>query len=204
MTNGLAAFDFDGTVTTRDTLVPFLWRAGGVARNLAGWPSLAPLALVRDQHLRRADAKQRMLRRTMGGRPLDEIQRLGAEYAEGLPRLYRPSSLERIEWHLGEGHELVLITASLRVYAEPAAERLGFHHVIAVDLEVDDEGRVTGALVGPNVRGPEKAVRLRAHLGQRSGETAPEIWAYGDSRGDLDLLAMADHPTWVGRRAGRR
>jgi phosphoserine phosphatase len=30
-----------------------------------------------------------------------------------------------------------------------------------------------------------------------------ELWAYGDSAGDEELLALADHPTWVGRRAGR-
>ena len=91
----------------------------------------------------------------------------------------------------------MLVTASLRLYAGPAGDALGFDHVIAVDLETDGEGRATGDIVGTNVRGPEKARRLSAYL----GEPAAEMWAYGDSDGDNELLAMADHPTWVGRRA---
>jgi phosphoserine phosphatase len=44
--------------------------------------------------------------------------------------------------------------------------------------------------------------RLQAWLDARFGPGADvELWAYGDSPGDAELLAMADHPTWVGRRA---
>ena len=60
------------------------------------------------------------------------------------------------------------------------------------------DGLLTGEMVGPNVRGEEKAVRLRRWL----GDDVPEmIWAYGNSSGDTELLAMADVPVWV---AGRR
>ena len=70
---------------------------------------------------------------------------------------------------------------------------LGPDHVISCSLETDPAGLVTGRLLGGNVRGPEKANRLRAWLG---GDSV-ELWAYGDSSGDDELLAMADHPTRV-------
>ncbi len=76
----------------------------------------------------------------------------------------------------------------------------GFDHVIAVELEADPEGRLTGRLTGPNVRGPEKAVRLRRWLGGEDagascGPTAtpaatPSCWPWPTHR-----------RAWYGRRA---
>ena len=195
----IAAFDFDCTITRQDTMVPFLLRVGGpiatirgIAGAGAGW-----LTGGRERNARRAKAKRAYLRAVFSGASMADLEARGRAYAQGFPERYRPESLERIEWHRARGHELVLVTASLRLYAGPAGDALGFDHVIAVDLEADDEGRATGDIVGTNVRGPEKARRLSAYL----GEPAAEMWAYGDSDGDNELLAMADHPTWVGRRA---
>ncbi len=59
-------------------------------------------------------------------------------------------------------------------------------------------------MVGDNVRGAEKESRFRAWMG---GETPKEMWAYGNSSGDDELLGMADHQTWVAgpkaKKAGR-
>ena len=74
----------------------------------------------------------------------------------------------------------------------PVGASLGFDHVIAVELE-DMNGSLTGEMKGANVRGIEKARLLKEWLG---GETA-EIWGYGNSRGDKEMLTMADHPVWV-------
>jgi phosphatidylglycerophosphatase C len=63
--------------------------------------------------------------------------------------------------------------------------------VIACSLETDGTGRATGRLIGGNCRGPEKVRRLREWLGAEPAE----LWAYGDSAGDDELLAFADHPT---------
>ena len=197
----IAAFDFDCTVTRRDTMVPFLLRVGGplsTVRGVAG-AGLGWVTGGRERNARRAKAKRAYLRAVFAGLAIADLEDRGRRYAETLPELYRPESLERIEWHRSEGHELVLVTASLRLYAGPAGEALGFDHVIAVDLEADAAGRATGDIAGTNVRGPEKARRLTEYL----GEPPAEMWAYGDSDGDTQLLAMADHPTWVGRRANR-
>ena len=192
----IAAFDFDRTVTRRDTMVPFLLRvagpfstARGIAASAIGW-----LTGGRERNARRAKAKRAYLRAVITGADMADLEARGRSYAEGLPELYRPESLERIEWHRQHGHELILVTASLRLYAGPAGHELGFDHVIAVDLEMDADGRATGDIVGTNVRGPEKARRLREYL----GASPSEMWAYGDSDGDEELLAMADHPTWPG------
>jgi phosphatidylglycerophosphatase C len=192
---GVAAFDFDKTITTRDTLGPFMWQVGGLRRNVIGAASTMSLLTERDSSVRRNHVKARMFRRVFGGVGHDDIATEADQYARTLSRWFRPGTLEHIRRHRERGHELVLVTASLRVYAEPAALALGFDRIMAVELATDDAGRATGDLVGVNLRGPEKARRLREHL----GDEPAELWAYGDSAGDVDMLAMANHPTWVGR-----
>ena len=119
----------------------------------------------------------------------------GRVYADQLwaRQLFRAESLERLAWHRDRGHDIVIVSASLDSSLVPLAPRLGVGHVISSGLEIDDRGFATGRLLGGNVRGPEKARRLRDWL----GDDAVELWAYGDSSGDADLLAMADHPTRV-------
>jgi HAD superfamily phosphoserine phosphatase-like hydrolase len=85
----------------------------------------------------------------------------------------------------------VVISASLDIYVRPWAIKAGFADVIATHLETREDGRVTGKLSGANCFGAEKVRRLEALLGPRSGYT---LYAYGDSRGDKELLLSADYP----------
>ena len=191
----VAAFDFDGTLARRDTLLPFLARATG---RVALMKSLGAQARTyrRDQDAAKAD----MLRRLLSGMPSIELETLGRDYAVGLHHLLRPEMAERVRWHRSEGHELVIVSASLGYYLRPLGETLGFDEVIGVEMEIDANGRLTGNMVGSNVRGPEKARRLTDWF---DGHHPEAMWAYGDTSGDEELLAMADHPLWLGKRAKR-
>ncbi len=108
----------------------------------------------------------------------------------------RPDMLERIERHRRQGHELVIVSASPELYVERLGRLLGVDAVIGTRLEVDEAGCLTGRLAGLNCRGPEKVARLRAWL----GEDATVAFAYGNSGGDRELLALARHGVRVGRR----
>ncbi|MCB0972082.1 MAG: HAD-IB family hydrolase [Acidimicrobiales bacterium] len=202
----IAAFDFDGTLTRRDTLVPFLATACGRGALGRALRRVGPLAVRArtgrlDSDLHHRDAtKAALLHELMAGREAAWLERQGSGYAAGLGARLRPEMVEQVAWHREAGHELVLVSASLGTYLRPFAERHGFDHVIAVELEIGDHGRLTGAMAGPNVRGPEKASRLREWL---SGDPVQTMWAYGNSSGDRELLAMADVPVWVQRPARR-
>ena len=194
MTRVVAAFDFDGTLTHRDTLAPFLFRSRGytavTAAGLRHLPALATAAAGRGS---RDDAKAALLRTLYTGVDAEAMQAIGTAYAtQVIARALRVDTVARLDWHRREGHELVLITASLGLYAIPVAERLGIPTVFATTLEERD-GRLTGALVGSNMRGAEKARRLADYL---DGADAT-VWAYGDSAGDRELLAAATHATLV-------
>src|SRR4051794_22538784 len=196
----IAAFDFDGTLTRRDTLLPFLVHAcgaGAVARAVARVAPLAARARLGrlEAELHHRDAtKEALLRELFAGREAAWLEERGAAVAPTLPGRMRPEMQEQLRWHRTAGHELVIVSAGLLAYLRPFATAEGFDHVIAVGLEVDADGRLTGALDGPNVRGPEKAVRLQMWLG---GGAPGLMWAYGTSGGDAELLAMADVPVWV-------
>ena len=197
----VAAFDFDGTLSPRDNVVPFLrWVAGSraTAEAFAG----ASTRLVRAGRARwsRNEVKVELVRRLLGGRDaadVDAVSRLFAE--EILQRHLRPEAVERADWHRTQGHRLVIVSASFATYLRPVAERLRFDAVLATELEVGDDGLLTGELAGANVRGAEKARRLDQWL---DGSSA-FVWAYGDSSGDRELWARADRAVRLGRRAHR-
>ena len=102
-------------------------------------------------------------------------------------------------WHKGQGHDVVLVSASFGAYVRPLGEHLGVDGVLCTELVVDRAGRCTGELVDANCRGHEKVRRLHLWLDEHhGGRHAVELWAYGDSPGDEELLADADHPVWAG------
>jgi phosphatidylglycerophosphatase C len=189
----VAAFDFDGTITRRDTLVPFLRRLRGGSRFTSAFAAAAPVVASGG----REAYKAAVLRRLLTGVPAEELQRKALAYGERLPAQFRPEMVERIRWHQDEGHDVVIVSASLRAFLDPVVEHLGLDGVCAVELEVGDDGLLTGRMVGPNCRGAEKVRRLTEWLG---GEAPARLWAYGNSSGDKELLAAAHEPTWVGRR----
>ena len=191
----VAAFDFDGTITDRDTLVPFLVRAFGRARVLAVFALLALPAVAVLVRLRTIDEfKVRVLRRLVAGARVDRLVAVAATHAVELGVWLRPQALQRIHWHRRQGHLLVLVSSTLDLYLAPVTERLGFDHVLCsrLDARWDTAGvhRFTGELAGADCTGPEKLRRLQALVGDLADI---ELHAYGDSEGDRALLAVADH-----------
>jgi phosphatidylglycerophosphatase C len=197
---GVAAFDFDGTLARHDTLVPFLRRARGTHR--VAWAAARAAVHTRDRDALKVAAVGHLFH----GMPAADLAELGRAYVPTLVGVLRPEMVDRVRWHRDQGHAVVIVSASLGAYLRPLAEHLGIDAALAVELVADADGVLTGAVVGElNTRGPQKVARLRAWVAARHGPDTPfELWAYGDSSGDDELLALADHPTWVGRRAGRR
>ncbi len=113
--------------------------------------------------------KAELLQQLLGGRDvadLDDTARVFA--ADVIARHLRAEAVELADWHRTQGHRLVIVSASLAVYLRPIAEHLRFDAVLATELEVGDDGRLTGAMQGANVRGPEKARRLDAWIAPRA------------------------------------
>lgn len=190
----IAAFDFDGTITTKDTFLPFLVRAFGAPRV---WLTLVTLALpglmVWIGKSTRDHFKALLIGKLFPGVSLKYLEKTGVQHAANIVSLCRPAALERIKWHKQHGHRLVMVSASLNFYLEPIAKELGFEDLLCTEV-VSAEGACTGEMKGENCRAAAKVRRLEALLGPLSQY---EFYAYGDSDGDTEMLEAADHPAFM-------
>jgi phosphatidylglycerophosphatase C len=189
----VAAFDFDGTLVPGDSLHPFLALVLGRRRLTEVLVRSAPAMGWGYRTGGRDQAKAALLLRAVAGLDATTVDETGRRFGRQLASRVRPDLQARLAAHRARGHRLVLVSASLTTYLETFAAEIGMDDVLATRLEVGSDGRLTGRLLGPNVRGPEKAARLRALL----GPDPIDLWAYGDSPGDREMLAMADHPVVV-------
>jgi HAD superfamily hydrolase (TIGR01490 family) len=135
-------------------------------------------------------AREVLIRRLLHGVPERLLLQRAGEFArDSIPQWVRPEALESLREHRRRGSELLLISNSARVYLEPWARRLGFSAVFGTEFEVDARGRLSGYLIGTHCQGEEKLACLKRHLGRLDDY---EVHVYGDSDGDVELLAAAD------------
>ena len=192
----LALFDFDHTVTTCDTYSRFLRRVATPEQlAMAKWKIGPWLLGYRAGIVSARGIRERVTRLTFAGRDAAEIAAHGEPYARDmLPAMLRPEMMRRIEWHQAQGHEVALVSASLDLYLRPWCERYGLA-LLGNRLEHAD-GRLTGRYHGRDI-GPHKAAEIRTRYNLSQYE---RIHAYGDSREDRPMLALAHERWYAGRR----
>lgn len=188
MDEPLVAFDFDGTLTVRDSYTAFLRRrAGAPGYAFAGLrlaPALLAYPVTRDRGALKAAATRVFLRGVRLDALAAETERFAAETAD---TLLRPDAVACWEGWAGKARR-VIVTASPEIIVLPFATRLGADTLIGTRLAVDEDARVTGGFEGANCRGAEKVARLKAAF----GEEVRVLAAYGDTTGDREMLAFAE------------
>ena len=182
----LALFDFDGTLTTRDTFLDFhrfFWgRKCFLA--FAGAAGKGGLSLK----FNRDSFKEAFLTFLWKGVPLEEYLTGALRYAESrVEGLLLPLAWSVFRRHVERGHDVYVVTASMKDWIEPWASKYGVP-VVGTELEVVN-GILTGRLNGANCRGPEKPRRIAKVVDLNSYD---KIYAYGNSSGDREMLLLAD------------
>ena len=191
--SNLTLFDFDGTLTTRDTIFSFLdfvrgraflWRhALFIFVTLLGWK----LGFYSAQH-----AKERIYSLCLKGMTQVELERYGAAFAQRLldPALclLRPGALELLHSCSGDAKLAAIVSASPELYVKPFCAAMGLE-CLATRFEFDAQGRFTGHLLGANCNGLEKVRRIKERFGSLDSYY---IEVYGDSSGDYPMLELAD------------
>ena len=192
----LALFDFDGTITTRETMAAFMYRAVPASRQGWGRLLLAPwvvgykCGIVSGVAVRRA-----VVRAGLAGVPLELVQTHGAAFAaDTLPTLLRPEMMARIRWHQAQGDTVAVVSGGLDAYLSPWCHA---HDLALVCSSLEHrDGRLTGRYHGAQCVGEEKARRVRERYDLAAFE---RVYAYGDTREDLPLLGLAHHRFYRGQ-----
>lgn len=197
----LVFFDLDGTITRRDTLVPYVlsllmrrpWR---LPRLLGVLPALLRFATGNADH---GELKGQLLRCALGGLPRRVID---AHTARFVPRLLangiRADARRAIDAHRSQQDHLVLMSASVDLYVPAIGSALGFSETICSRVRWQGD-RLHGALLSPNVRGQEKLVQVRQ---MRMRFPDARTIAYGNSMPDLPHLDSVDQG-WCVNASGK-
>lgn len=192
-----AVFDFDKTLTVRDTFLPWLSVLRGRRRTLAaGLASLrSGMGGASSGGSAREATKVAMAHRLLTGVPVADAQAAARRLLPWV--VWSGPVCARLREHVARGDAVLVATGSCRLaVAEMVAAHFGPDfgiQVIGTDLE-EDAGRLTGRLSGGNCIGANKAERVRAwldHAGQPGG------WGYGNAPWDLPMLALMQHRTVI-------
>lgn len=196
----LSVFDFDGTLTRRDSFVPFLLFAFGKRKFFTRMIRMIP-SIIRflTKGLSRDELKATLIASFLTGVREDWVKEQALKFREAYwTRLMRPSGLKSVAAEVASGARVTICSASPCLVIQPFAVQLGID-LIGTELEVKD-GLLTGNISGSNCRCEAKVHRLVAVYGDLSHY---RLRAWGDTRGDHELLAAAQdahwrhfHPSW--------
>lgn len=192
-------FDFDGTLTSADTLLEFIRYACGRRRFFIGFTLFSPLLVLMKLHLYpNYRAKQRLFAWYFKGMSIDNFDLVCRRFAHHNQRLMRQKALDRLREIFHNNETLCVVSASIDNWVRPffdnisKASRSDFR-VIGTEVEVDTDGVLTGRFRTHNCYGAEKVRRVLEAMPQLKSNR-DDFWvvACGDSRGDKELLEFAD------------
>lgn len=184
----LALFDFDGTITQKDSLIKFIRHVVGDVKLILGFFVLSPILIAfKLKLIPNQKAKERLLSYFFKGMKEVNFKKIASDYSLNfIDNIARPKALEKIAWHKNQGHQVVVVSASIESWLQPWCDQHGLE-LIATQMEFS-RGVVTGKIKGSNCYGKEKAIRIKQRFNL---EEFDHIYAYGDSRGDKEMLALA-------------
>ena len=180
------AFDFDGTLTTKDTLIEFIrYAKGSMALGLGFMRYAHLLVLMKIGLYPNYKTKQKVFAHFFKDTTLDDFNALCKAFAASSSHLLRPNAIEAINHAIKEGSEVLIVSASIDNWVQPFFPQ---EKVVGTQIEVID-GKLTGRFLSKNCYGQEKVNRILSLYPNRQDY---HLTAYGDSRGDKEMLAFAD------------
>ncbi|WP_028911035.1 HAD-IB family phosphatase [Prevotella sp. MA2016] len=180
------AFDFDGTLTTHDTLLAFIRYAKGTCALAMGFARYAHLLVMMKLGLYpNWKVKQKVFAHFCKDMSISDFNALCQAFAASSQHLLRPVGIKAIQQAKNEGAEVLIVSASIDNWVQPFFPEV---KVLGTQIEVVN-GKLTGRFLTKNCYGQEKVNRILFLYPNRADY---HLTAYGDSRGDKEMLALAD------------
>lgn len=184
----IAFFDFDGTITTKDTLSDFIQYALGSPAYYWGLIRLSPMLIAYGCKLiPNHVAKEKLITYFFGGWSASAFHNMAHTYAlKEIEKIVRPHAKEKLQWHTKRGDRVVIVSASVDSWLIGWCDSYRFE-LLATRLEITDN-TLTGKFLGKNCYGAEKVRRILECYRLDDYDT---VYAYGDTQGDKEMLALA-------------
>ncbi len=184
----LALFDFDGTISNRDSFLLFMQKKSITRFLLVCCVFFPKILLYLIKKYPNQKLKEEFLHILFKGTPIQNIEEFAISFSQKeLHGIIRPGALKQIETYKQEQTRVVVVTASPRLFLEPWCKYMGIE-IIGTEIGVDANGLVTGKLAGLNCMGKEKVIRIQKYLDVNE---YTEVFVYGDSGGDTEMLTLA-------------
>ena len=185
----LVLFDFDGTLTERDSMFAFISFVSGQGGLIQSLILLSPYLILTKLGLYSAEkAKKKLLARHFKGMTREFLTQKAQRFCFTiLPTIFNEDALAKLAFHRSKGHVVYVVSASLDLWLMPWLDSQGLQGICTEALWENDV--FTGEFATPNCNGPEKARRIQAALDLKEYE---RVFAYGDSKGDREMMAIAD------------
>lgn len=190
MKSKIYAFDFDGTLTNRDTLLEFIRFAKGTFSLLCGLFVYCPKLILMLLHLYpNWKVKQQFFAHYFKGMNIENFNHICKDFANAKRQsIMRQEGVKTLKEADNSGCKIIIISASIENWIKPFFESFKNIVIIGTKIEVKD-GIITGRFLTPNCYGAEKVRRIKKALPSKKDY---HLIAYGDSRGDKELLEYAD------------
>ena len=189
-TRTVAVFDFDGTLTTKDTFVQFIRHCFGQWKTLCGFLLYSPFLVLYKLRLIRNDVvKQMVFSFFFKGMRKSLFESKCKEFVNRIDEITNREAMNKLNFHIKNGHTAIIISASIDNWIHPWAELNGISQVLGTKIEIEGDV-LTGRFSSPNCFGDQKVVRLKEYFPNWSDTV---FYAYGDSSGDKELLEFADY-----------
>ena len=186
----IAVFDFDGTITKKDTLLEFIKFSKGKMLFFISFFIFTPLLVfMKLGLLPNYKVKQKLFSFLYKGTSLENFNKHGEDFSKIIDKIIFPEAIEKINSHKKNGDKIVIISASIENWIKPWADKIGVTVVLATKIEIDKYGLLNGKFLTKNCYGQEKVNRFLEIFPNR---TDYKLIVYGNSRGDKEIINLAD------------
>jgi HAD superfamily hydrolase (TIGR01490 family) len=184
----IAFFDFDGTITKKDSMLELARFSSGTAFYWLGLLTISPWLLAMKLNLISAKkAKEKLLTHFFGGINLETFNSTCNSFNENiLPGLIKEEAIIAIKNYQDKKIPVVIVSASAENWVAPWCNKNELQFICTL-LKVKNN-KITGELNGDNCNGPEKVSRIK-QLFNLTDFT--KIYCYGDTKGDNPMLQLA-------------
>ena len=186
----IVSFDFDGTLTTKDTLFEFIKFSRGKFRLYFCLLLFSPLLLAFKLKLYpNWKIKQTIFRYLYKNISLDQFNKWGDSFIVNINQIIRPKAIQKLKEYQSEDAIILIVSASIENWIKPWANSEGINVILATTIEVNCDRILTGNFKSENCYREQKVNRILEVFPDRSSYT---LIAYGDSLGDKEMIDFAD------------